>query len=144
MFIAFRLKPGRDDDLIEWAESLGAGDQSYHIRETLRRNLNPKGGSNYALPPSPSPVIKSNENKSIKSGDWVEGVGETLLASTMVYGIYITELDDEYSLIATYQQKRKNKKKIYVRVYNVSKTEKDKDAPRDLLSFAKKHDYYGK
>jgi hypothetical protein len=64
MFIAFRLKPGRDDDLIEWAESLGAGDQSYHIRETLRRNLNPKGGSNYALPPSPSPVIKSNENKS--------------------------------------------------------------------------------
>ncbi len=64
MFIAFRLKPGRDDDLIAWLESLGAGDQSYHIRETLRRNLNPnKGGSNYALPPSPSPAIKSDETE---------------------------------------------------------------------------------
>ncbi len=65
MFIAFRLKPGRDDDLIRWLESLGSGDQSYYIRESLRRDLNSqKGGSNYALPPSPSPVIKSNENKS--------------------------------------------------------------------------------
>ncbi len=65
MFIAFRLKPGRDDDLIRWVESLGNGDQSYYIRESLRRDLNAqKGGRSNALPPSPSPVIKSNENKS--------------------------------------------------------------------------------
>jgi predicted DNA-binding protein len=39
MFIAFRLKPGRDDDLIKWAESLGAGDKSYYIREAIRQGL---------------------------------------------------------------------------------------------------------
>ena len=64
MFIAFRLKPGKDDDLIKWLESLGSGDKSYFIRETLRRNLNAqKGGSNYALPPSPPPVIGSDKDK---------------------------------------------------------------------------------
>ncbi len=64
MFIAFRLKPGRDNDLIEWLESLGTGDKSYFIRESLRRDLNSqKGGGNYALPPSPSPDIKSGETK---------------------------------------------------------------------------------
>ena len=64
MYIAFRLKPGRDDDLINWFESLGDGDKSYYIRETLRKNLNSHmGGSNHALPPPPSPVIDSGEEK---------------------------------------------------------------------------------
>ncbi len=39
MFIAFRLKPGRDDDLLSWINNAGEGDRSYHIRETLRRGL---------------------------------------------------------------------------------------------------------
>jgi len=64
MIIAFRLKPGRDDDLINWYESLGDGDRSYYIRETLRKNLNSHmGGSNHALPPSPSPEIDSGKKE---------------------------------------------------------------------------------
>jgi len=39
MFIAFRLKPGRDDDLISWIYGAGDGDRSYHIREALRQGL---------------------------------------------------------------------------------------------------------
>ncbi len=39
MFIAFRLKPGRDDDLISWINNAGEGDRSYHIREVLRQSL---------------------------------------------------------------------------------------------------------
>ena len=35
----FRLKPGRDDDLISWLEALGEGERSYCIRQTLRRGL---------------------------------------------------------------------------------------------------------
>jgi len=35
----FRLKPGRDDDLIGWLEALGEGERSYSIRQTLRRGL---------------------------------------------------------------------------------------------------------
>lgn len=39
VFIAFRLKPGRDDDLIDWITNAGEGDRSYHIRESIRRGL---------------------------------------------------------------------------------------------------------
>ncbi len=39
MFIAFKLKQGRDDDLIEWITNAGDGDRSYHIREAIRRGL---------------------------------------------------------------------------------------------------------
>lgn len=39
VFIAFKLKKGRDQDLIAWIESLGDGDRSYHIRELLRRGI---------------------------------------------------------------------------------------------------------
>lgn len=35
----FRLMPGRDDDLIEWLESLGKGEISFYIRQVLRRGL---------------------------------------------------------------------------------------------------------
>ena len=37
--VSFRLKAGRDDDLISWFESISANDRSYHIRETLRGSL---------------------------------------------------------------------------------------------------------
>ena len=39
MFVAFRLKPGRDDDLISFINNAGEGDRSYHIREALRQGL---------------------------------------------------------------------------------------------------------
>ena len=40
VFVAFKLKKGRDQDLIAWIGSLDEGDRSYHIRELLRRGLN--------------------------------------------------------------------------------------------------------
>ncbi len=39
MFIAFRLKEGRDDDIISWVESLGERDRSYSIRQALKEHL---------------------------------------------------------------------------------------------------------
>ncbi len=39
MFIAFRLKPGRDDDLIAWVSSLGVDERSAGIRHALRGNV---------------------------------------------------------------------------------------------------------
>jgi len=39
MLIAFRLKPGRDDDLIAWISSLGQDERSYNIRRALRGSL---------------------------------------------------------------------------------------------------------
>ena len=35
----FRLMPGRDDDLIQWLETLGEGERSFYIRQVLRRGL---------------------------------------------------------------------------------------------------------
>ncbi len=37
--VSFRLKAGKDDDLIRWIEGISANDRSYHIRETLRSSL---------------------------------------------------------------------------------------------------------
>lgn len=39
MFVAFRLKPGKDNDLINWISNMGEGDRSYYIREALRQGL---------------------------------------------------------------------------------------------------------
>ncbi len=39
MFIAFRLKPGRDDDLIAWMQTLGVDERSAGIRQALRGNV---------------------------------------------------------------------------------------------------------
>lgn len=41
--INLRLKPGRDDDLIAWWNSIPEGDRSYFLRETLRRGLGSQG-----------------------------------------------------------------------------------------------------
>lgn len=35
----FRLKPGRDEDLITWLESLGEGERSFFIRNALRKAI---------------------------------------------------------------------------------------------------------
>ena len=53
MFVAFRLKEGRDDELIQWLQSLGERDRSYNIREAMKAYLN--GGTTCA---SISPIIK--------------------------------------------------------------------------------------
>ena len=35
----FRLKTGRDEDLISWLKGMGDGERSFFIRQTLRRGL---------------------------------------------------------------------------------------------------------
>ncbi len=54
----FRLQRGRDDDLISWLESLGAGERSYYIRQVLRRGL--RGNTDH-LPQAPA-VIEDVED----------------------------------------------------------------------------------
>ncbi len=39
VIVSFKLMPGRDDDLIEWLETLGEGEKSFHIRQVLREKL---------------------------------------------------------------------------------------------------------
>ena len=39
MFVAFRLKPDRDDDLIAWINTLGEDERSAGIRQALRGNV---------------------------------------------------------------------------------------------------------
>ena len=34
--VAFKVKPGRDDDLIKWLEEIGEGERSFFIRQALR------------------------------------------------------------------------------------------------------------
>jgi hypothetical protein len=37
--VSFRLKPGRDDSIIDWLENLSEHDRSYYVREGLRAYL---------------------------------------------------------------------------------------------------------
>ena len=48
MNIGFRLKKGRDDIIINWLETFGENDRSYHIREALRSYLSGTGNKNVA------------------------------------------------------------------------------------------------
>ena len=74
MFIAFRLKPGRDDDLINWIINAGEGDRSYHIREAIRRGLSGQA-------PGPSfPTVKI-EAKQVE--DTRQEVNETDLEAAL-------------------------------------------------------------
>ncbi len=41
---AFRLKKGRDRDLIAWLENFGEGERSFHIRQALRAGIAAQGG----------------------------------------------------------------------------------------------------
>ena len=54
--INFKVKPGRDDDLIDWMKTLGEGERSFHLRQTLRRGL--RGNSK----PSYRPKIDKGGN----------------------------------------------------------------------------------
>ena len=54
--LSFRLKPGKDDDLIKWLNGLPEQERSRFIREALRRGL--------SLPdvrPAVSPVINARD-----------------------------------------------------------------------------------
>ena len=57
----FRLRQGRDDDLIQWLESLGEGERSHFIRQTLRRGLNAGRGGAFerveSVSSSPAPTF---------------------------------------------------------------------------------------
>ncbi len=57
--IGFRLKPGRDDDLIEWLEGLWSNDRSYYIRESLRYYLAEKGFKK--ISPLTGAVVKDDQ-----------------------------------------------------------------------------------
>lgn len=81
----------------------------------------------------------NEENKKIKSGDWVKGEAEQLTTSTAIDGIFIAQTGS-LSLIAT---KLSDGKKKYVRISNITKIEKPNNSPKDLLTFAKKHSMWG-
>lgn len=70
--VSFRLKVGRDDDLISWFESLADNDRSYFIRETLRGYLI-KG----TPPVSPSTVSSMNNNATSTSKNVNKPVGKS-------------------------------------------------------------------
>jgi len=64
--VTFRLRPGRDDDLIAWLESMGEGERSYFIRQVLRRGLNSGRGRPVeqvmpVSPVAPDDLIEADE-----------------------------------------------------------------------------------
>lgn len=75
--ISFRLKVGRDDDLISWFESISANDKSYYIREALRGSL--KGIPQASLP-SVNSIRNHNEDSAgknmIKPADKLKPISE--------------------------------------------------------------------
>jgi|GEM_PF-2879996 len=75
----FRLKTERDEDLIAWLESLGEGERSFHIRQTLRQGLH-EGRPLSALPAisateeeeSSWPMANNAQETPLSSGDDLE------------------------------------------------------------------------
>lgn len=54
---AFRLKKGRDRDLITWLESFGEGERSFYIRQALRAGIATAQGGQAAMQQA-APVIE--------------------------------------------------------------------------------------
>ena len=79
-----------------------------------------------------------NEDR-IVSGDWVSGIATGFSSSSRFEGVYISALNKPWVLVAI---KDASGKKRYAQVSDVEK-EKGK-TPSDLLTFAKKHDMFGK
>ncbi len=71
MHIGFRLKPGRDDLIINWLESVGENDRSYYIREALRNYLLGIVPQNFSPAPSnlASTITKENGVDDKERGD---------------------------------------------------------------------------
>lgn len=73
----FRLMPGRDDDLIQWLETLGEGERSFYIRQILRRGL--AGPVTPALSiPSRAPVAASKKQPQPIVQETVEVAPDTM------------------------------------------------------------------
>jgi len=69
--VGFRLKYGRDSQIIEWLESCGEMDKSYYIREALRYYLNahmPQASSLLPPPPLSTSSAKSKLNAVDQTG----------------------------------------------------------------------------
>jgi hypothetical protein len=66
--ITFRLKPGRDDTIIDWVNCLGSKDRSYHIREAMKFYIN-YGGSNHnsILPQTSSSKARNRDLTNIQT-----------------------------------------------------------------------------
>lgn len=86
MFIAFRLKEGRDDAIINWIENLGEYDRSYSIRKALKtyleRPVNAQQPVSFSASSKDIPIGEFPEKVSVindedlekKLGDWLETV----------------------------------------------------------------------
>ena len=68
MYIGFRLREGRDDDIIEWISSLDK-DRSHHIREAIRGGLNTKMTSPPVKSVPKKPVVELPEEDDTDEGD---------------------------------------------------------------------------
>lgn len=73
MFIAFRLKPGRDDDLINWIQNTGEGDRSHHIRQTIRQGLRQ----------APAPPYKTIKIEPRQIEDTIQEINEAELEAAL-------------------------------------------------------------
>ena len=62
MLTRFRLKPGRDDDLITWLNNLDSGDRSYHTMKILKKGLT----ASLRRPEAPAIKIAPNKVRNIK------------------------------------------------------------------------------
>ncbi len=60
--VSFRLKPGRDDVIIDWLESLGEHDRSYYVRESLKAYLNGQSPQVSSFTKSSAGFINPNAN----------------------------------------------------------------------------------
>jgi len=83
-------------------------------------------------------ILDESANK-YKPGDWISGSAETTFTTEEVPGIYITTITKAFDLIATWRKVGKIKRKQYLQIYNTKKISPPKDAPKDLLKYAKKH-----
>ena len=54
---AFRLKKGRDRDLIAWLENFGEGERSFHIRQALRAGIATMNGAGITMQQA-APVVQ--------------------------------------------------------------------------------------
>ena len=78
--VSFRLKPGRDDAIIEWLESLSEYDRSFYVREGLRAYLS--GQSPQILSCNKAP--KANKPTAKRKAEKVKPVREKVADSPEV------------------------------------------------------------
>lgn len=65
---AFRLKKGRDRDLIAWLESFGEGERSFHIRQALRAGIATMNGAGITMQQA-APVVQKEVEAPIRKAE---------------------------------------------------------------------------